>query len=69
MLLGMVEVLRDGPEHRAAKRLLARKYPQYKAFCNDSFNVVMKLTPTKGTNLGLWSREVRSACSAGFFRF
>ena len=42
-----------GPEYRSAKRLLVRKYPQFKAFWNDDVNVVMRLTPTKGTNWGL----------------
>ena len=30
-LQGTVEVLRNSPEYRAAKRLLVRKYPQFKA--------------------------------------
>ena len=52
-LQGTVDVLRDGPEYRAAKRLLVRKYPQFKAFWDDAVNLVMKLTLTKAATWGL----------------
>ena len=52
-LQGTVDVLRDGPEYRAAKRLLVRKYPQFKAFWDDAVNLVMKLTLTTAATWGL----------------
>ena len=51
-LQGRIEVLQEGTEFTAAKRLLFRKYPQFKSVWQET-SMVMKLTPTKATNWGL----------------
>ena len=51
-LQGPVEVIHGGPEYASAKRLLFRKYPQFKDLWKTGSHVVMKLTPTKATTWG-----------------
>ena len=51
-LQGTMEVLQEGTEFTAAKRLLFRKFPQFKSVWQAA-SVVMKLTPNKATNWGL----------------
>lgn len=51
---GTAEVLREGVEYTVAKRLLKRKFPQFKAMdWTDGVNVVIKITPTRATSWGL----------------
>ena len=50
---GTMDVLRSGPEYSSAKRVLMRKFPQFKAFWDDAVHVVMKITPTRATTWGL----------------
>ncbi|MBM3944941.1 MAG: hypothetical protein FJ317_05540 [SAR202 cluster bacterium] len=51
---GRVEVLKDGDEYATAKRLLFKKYPQFKTLgWQDGRDVVMKIVPIKTTNWGL----------------
>ena len=54
-LQGTMDVLREGAEYQAAKRVLIRKFPQLRSVVNwdDKLHVVMKLTPTSATNWGL----------------
>ena len=52
-LQGTMDVLREGAEYNAAKRVLIRKFPQLRSFWDDEAHVVMKITPTKATNWGL----------------
>ena len=52
-LQGTMDVLREGAEYKAAKRVLIRKFPQLRSFWDDEAHVVMKITPTKATNWGL----------------
>jgi nitroimidazol reductase NimA-like FMN-containing flavoprotein (pyridoxamine 5'-phosphate oxidase superfamily) len=52
---GHAEVLREGREYEAGKRLLLDKYPeQFKRLgWTDGTNVVLKITATRGTSWGL----------------
>lgn len=51
---GKVEVLRDGAEYSSAKRLLMRKFPQFRNMgWKDGTNVVLKIAPTRATSWGL----------------
>ena len=52
-LQGTMDVLREGTEYKAAKRVLIRKFPQLGTFWDDKLHVVMKITPTKATHWGL----------------
>ena len=52
-LRGTVEVLHDGTEFISAKRMLFRKYPQFKEFWEEGAHVVLKLTPNQATTWGL----------------
>ena len=52
-LRGTVEVLHDGSEFNSAKRMLFRKYPQFKEFWEEGAHVVLKLTPNQVTTWGL----------------
>jgi len=54
-LQGTMDVLREGAEYQAAKRVLIRKFPQLRSFVhwNDELHLVLKFTPTKSTNWGL----------------
>jgi len=54
-LQGTMDVLREGAEYKAAKRVLIRKFPQLMSVVHwdDKLHVVMKITPTKATNWGL----------------
>lgn len=53
-LLGTAEVLKSGKEYNAAKRLLFRKFPQFKALgWTDGVQVVLKITPTWTKSWGL----------------
>ncbi len=52
-LRGTMDVLREGAEYKAAKRVLIRKFPQLGAFWDDELHVVMKITPTSATNWGI----------------
>ena len=50
---GTVEVLREGSEYRSAKRMLFRKFPQFKELWEDEVDVIMKVTPIRATSWGL----------------
>ena len=53
-LWATAEVLRQGPEYQAAKRLLFRKYPQWRRLgWTDGETVVLKLTPQRATAWGV----------------
>jgi nitroimidazol reductase NimA-like FMN-containing flavoprotein (pyridoxamine 5'-phosphate oxidase superfamily) len=53
-LHGTAEVLKSGKEYNTAKRLLMRKFPQFKAMgWKDGVQVVLKITPTRATSWGL----------------
>ena len=52
-LQGTMDVLREGAEYNSAKRMLIRKFPQFRSFWDDEEMVVMKITPTKASSWGL----------------
>ena len=54
-LQGTMDVLREGAEYNAAKRVLIRKFPQLRSYVrwDDKLHAVLKITPTKATNWGL----------------
>lgn len=53
-LRGTAEVLKSGKEYLAAKRMLIRKFPQFKALgWTDGVQVVLKITPTWAKSWGL----------------
>ena len=52
-LRGTVEVVHGGSEYNSAKRMLFRKYHQFKAFWKEGTHVVLKLTPNQATAWGM----------------
>lgn len=47
MVQGRAEVLREGPEWKAARKLLEAKYPQYRAMPLSDTGLMIKITPER----------------------